>query len=524
MIEVLWIAVAFSTGMLVRTVGLPPLVGYLAAGFVIAVLSDALALPDESSEVLRHVAQIGVLLLLFTVGLRLNLRQIMRIEILGSTLLHFVFSLFFFAFSIHLLLPMDLATAFILALTLAFSSTVLAAKFLETKREVRAFHGRVVIGILIVQDLIALSVLSVAAGSNLSVWSPLLVLLVFARPLFYRLLDASGRDDLLILFGLLMAVVVGGFGFDRLGLSAELGALLSGALMANHGRARDLSDALWGVKELFLVAFFLQIGLGGLPDQEAWRFALMMLLLLPLKGLLFFFILIAFRLRARSAFLSSISLSTYCEFGLVLASILVPQWLLPLALTVALSFLISAPLNRYAHPLYERFASRLIPFERNTRHPDEQPVSLGQADVLIMGLGRTGTAAYEHLEGRCRLVGLDSDPARVEFHKQLHHNVFFADAEDQVFWQNLDLGAVSSVLLTMNDAEAKIIAARKLRQAGFDGKVLSHSMHEQEAREILAAGADQAYLTMSQAGVGLAEHAYSERRSMAGAPPEPPVQ
>ena len=513
LIEVVWIALAFSTGMLVRTVGLPPLVGYLTAGFAIAGLAGALDLPAESSDVLAHLAQIGVLLLLFTVGLRLNLRQIFRSEVIGGTLLHFGFSLCFFAVAIHLLLPIDFSTSLILALTLAFSSTVLAAKFLENKREVRAFHGRVVIGILIVQDLIALSVLSVAAGGNVSTWTLLLVLLVFSRPLFYRLLDASGHDELLILFGLMMAVVVGGFGFDRLGLSAELGALLTGALMAQHEKARDLSNALWGVKELFLVAFFLQIGIAGLPDREAWVFALVMLGLLPLKGLLFFFIMLSFRLRARSAFLTSISLSTYCEFGLILASIIVPQFLLPLALAVALSFMVNAPLNRYAHPLYEKVAYWLIPFERNTGHPDEQPVSLGDADVLIMGLGRTGTAAYEHLDERCHLVGLDSDPARVEFHKQLNHNVFFADAEDQVFWQNLDLGRVTAVILTMNDAEAKIIAARKLREAGFSGLVVSHSMYQEEAEKILEAGADRAYLTMSEAGVGLAEHVFRRREN-----------
>jgi threonine dehydrogenase-like Zn-dependent dehydrogenase len=177
-----------------------------------------------------------------------------------------------------------------------------------------------------------------------------------------------------------------------------------------------------------------------------------------------------------------------------------------------LSFVIGAPLNRYAHPLYEKLSSRLIPFERNTRHPDEQPVSLGDADVLIMGLGRTGTAAYAHLDGRRRLVGLDSDPARVEFHKQLQHNVFFADAEDQVFWQNLDMGGVTAVILTMNDVEAKVIAARKLREAGFTGLVLSHSMHQQEADQILEAGADRAYLTMSEAGVGLAEHVFRKSK------------
>jgi hypothetical protein len=256
-----------------------------------------------------------------------------------------------------------------------------------------------------------------------------------------------------------------------------LGALVLGALLAKHRRAGELGKSLWSIKEFFLVGFFLQIGMGGLPDGQAWVFALVLVSLLPLKGLLFFALLVFFKLRARSAFLSSLSLANYSEFGLIVASIVLPEWLVPLALTAALSFLVSAPLNRYAHPLYEKLAGRLIPWERNLRHPDEQPVSLGDADVLIMGLGRTGTAAYDHLKKKCRLVALDSDPARVEMHAMMGHNAFFADAEDQVFWQCLDLGKVRAVILTINDLEAKVIAAKKLRLAGFSGLIVSHSMH-----------------------------------------------
>ncbi|MDP3517841.1 MAG: cation:proton antiporter [Pseudohongiella sp.] len=508
MLEAVWIGFAFSIGLLVRTIGLPPLVGYLAAGFAISTYSTDLGMPTEAGEVLDHVAHLGVLLLLFTVGLKLNLRNLIKREVIGGGLLHFVISVILMAPALFLVFSLDLYTAVMLSVALAFSSTVLAAKVLENKRELRAFHGRVAIGILIVQDLIALVVMSVAAGRSPSIWALLVFGLPFLRPVLYKLLDASGHDELQLLFGLLLALVVGGYGFELVGLSSELGALVLGALLADHRRSGELSKTLWGIKEFFLVGFFLQIGIGGLPDSQAWVFALAMVAMLPLKAIIFFLLLVAFRLRARSAFLSSLSLANYSEFGLIVASIVLPEWLVPLALTAALSFLISAPLNRFAHPLYERLASRLIPFERNIRHPDEQPLSLGDAEVLIMGLGRTGTAAYEHLKDKCRLVALDSDPARVEMHKHLGHNVFFADAEDQVFWQNLDLACVNAVILTINDMEAKVIAAQKLRKSGFAGLIVSHSMHSDEAEKIIKAGADQTYLTMSEAGVGLAEHVF----------------
>jgi predicted Kef-type K+ transport protein len=508
LLEAVWIGFAFSIGLLVRAVGLPPLVGYLAAGFAISALSADLGMPSGAGEVLDHVAHLGVLLLLFTVGLKLNLANLFRAEVIGSGLLHFTISLLLLAPALFFVFDVDSYTAIMLAIALAFSSTVLAAKILETKRELRSFHGRVAIGILIVQDLIALAVVSFAAGRSPSIWALLVFTLPLLRPLIYKLLDLSGHDELQLLFGLLLALVVGGYGFELVGLSSELGALLLGALLAKHQKAGELSKTLWSIKEFFLVGFFLQIGIGGLPDADAWIFALVMVALLPLKAIIFFVLLVLFKLRARSAFLSSLSLANYSEFGLIVASIVLPEWLVPLALTAALSFVVSAPLNRFAHPLYEKLAYKLIPFERNTRHPDEQPLSLGDAEVLVMGLGRTGTAAYEHLKDKCRLVALDSDPARVKLHSEKGHNVFFADAEDQVFWQNLDVSAIKAVILTLNEVEAKVIATQKLRKRGFDGLIVSHSMHNDEAQKIIAAGADQTYLTMSEAGVGLAEHVY----------------
>jgi predicted Kef-type K+ transport protein len=162
-------------------------------------------------------------------------------------------------------LSADTPAALLLAVTLGFSSTVVAAKILEERRELRAFYGRVVIGVLVVQDLVAVVLLDVAGGGTPSPWAALLLALPLARPLIFRFFERSGHEELLLLFGLLLALV-GGYGFQVVGLSSELGALLLGVLVAGHPRAVELSDALWGLKELFLVAFFLQIGMTGVPS------------------------------------------------------------------------------------------------------------------------------------------------------------------------------------------------------------------------------------------------------------------
>lgn len=156
--------------------------------------------------------------------------------------------------------------------------------------------------------------------------------------------------------------------------------------------------------------------------------------------------------------------------------------------------------------MYERLSNRLIPFERDIRHPDEQPVTLGDAEILIMGLGRTGRAAYDRLQEKgYRVVAMDSDPAAIEASIKAGRHARFADAEDQVLWQSLEMPEVHSVILAMNDAEAKTIAVRKLRDRGFDGLVVAHAMFDDIAERIMEAGADETYLTMSEAGAGLAE-------------------
>ncbi|MBD3658030.1 MULTISPECIES: cation:proton antiporter family protein [Marinobacter] len=510
--EAIWISFAFALGLIVKTVGLPPLVGYLAAGFVLSGLSASTGITIEATDALGHIAHLGVLLLLFTVGLKLKLRSIVSPEVIGGSLLHFAITCVVFAPGLYLLMDLPWHTALMLAIALSFSSTVLAAKVLESKRELRAFHGRVAIGILIMQDLIALVVMSLAAGQTPSQWALIVFGLPLLRPLLFRLLDASGHDELLVLLGLLLALVLGGYGFETVGLSSELGALVFGAMLASHPRSQELAKSLWSVKEVFLVGFFLQIGIGGLPDQGALLFALAMVALLPLKGVLFFFLLIAFRLRARSSFLSSLALSNYSEFGLIVASIALPQWLVPLAITVSLSFVVSAPLNRLAHTLYERVSSRLTPFESRRHHPDEQPISLGSTRVLIMGMGRTGTAAYDWLaRSEADLMGLDSDPAKVRQHQKEGRNVVFADAEDTTFWNGLHMPAIDSVILAMADIEGKLIAARMLRKLGFRGYIVAHTLYEDEARQIREAGADDAYLTMSETGVALASHLQGRR-------------
>ncbi len=504
------VSAAFIFGIGARQIGLPPLVGFLAAGFFINAVGPGFGMPSSTGPILEYLANIGVLLLLFTIGLKLKLKQIGEPHVVGGTILQFVLSIVIFTPITRLLFTEDWTIALLVGIALAFSSTVLAAKMLEAKRELGNFHGRTAIGILIVQDIIALVVLAIFAGKLPGPWALLIFATPLLRPVLFKMLDFVGHDEVLVLTGMLLSLVIGGVGFELVGLKGEIGALVMGLLLSNHPRASELSDSLWALKEVFLIGFFLSIGMSGLPDWDALVFAIVLGVLLPLKGILFFFLLVAFRLRARTSFLAALSLTAYSEFGLIVAAGIpaAESFLVPLAIAVSVSFVIAAPLNRFAHPLFERFEEKLQPFERQTRHPDEQPKDLGDANVLIFGMGRTGSAAYEALiEDGKRPVGLDADTYKAQAHADAGRNVIFADAEDSNFWNNVELGAIEAALLAMDDIEAKLIAARTLRARGFTGPIVSHALYADHVDRITEAGADQTYLTMQEAGRSLAAHA-----------------
>ena len=490
----IWLSLAFGLGIVMRLVGLPPLVGYLAAGFLLS------SIGHETNEILNQVAHVGVLLLLFSVGLKLRLRSIITKEVLFGSLLHMAVMIVLVYVTSVSIFGMNEQLSLIIAIALSFSSTVVAAKVLESKKELRAFHGRLAIGILIMQDLIAVAVLSVGSGTTPSPFAFLLFGLFFIRPILHRLLDVTGHGELVILYGLFLAVVIGGHGFEYFGLSSELGALLFGILLADHKRAIEVSNSIWALKEVLLVGFFLQIGLMGHPTLDMLTNALWINLIIIVKVILFFGIMVMFRLRARTAFLTSLSLATFSEFGLIVANMaarnewLNNEWMVLLALTVAISFVIAAPFNRYSHEIYSWMENGLKRFESSKHHPDDEPINIGNSHVMVIGMGRVGSGAYDFLAHQNeRVIGLDSDPVKVEKYRQQGRRILYADAEDPGLWGNIHLGGVHTILLAMPELAAKVMATKELRNIGFTGTITATVVFDEEVDALEKAGADYIY-------------------------------
>ncbi len=508
---------AFVFGLLLSRIGLPPMVGFLAAGFAFNLAGF------NAPEGLDVIANLGVTLLLFSIGLKLDLKGLAKAEIWGSAVLHVVASTALFAATLWLgqswfdtpLLTLSPIAILVLAFALSFSSTVFAVKVLEEKGDMTVLYGKIAIGILVMQDIFAVVFLAVSEGKYPTLWAFLVLLLPFVRPALFKLLDAAGHGELLILSGLFFALAMGYEAFTLVGLKGDLGALVMGVMVASHPKASELSKSLFSFKELMLVGFFLSVGLQGLPTAEIFAAAALLCLLLPIKTLLYYWIVVRFGLRARTSVFSALALANYSEFGLIVAALGVSQgwlpvdWLLVIAIAVSLSFAIAAPFSQGAEPIYQRFKGFWDRYQRETLHPEDRLIDIGEARALVIGMGRVGLGAYEALREAFdgQIVGIEHDAKRVQGHQQEGRSVLLGDATDTDFWTKLQASSnLELIVLAMPAHHSNLYAAQRIRKANLVCHVVAvaHFSNEVEELALLKVPAFNMY---SEAGSGLARHA-----------------
>ncbi len=522
------LAVAFVLGFGARMIGLPPLVGFLVAGFILN------AAGVSADATIQQIADLGVLLLLFTIGLKLKIKTLARPEVFAGASIHAVITAAVFgglfsalaAAGISVFADLKTETAFLVAFALSFSSTVFAVKVLENKGEMASLHGRTAIGMLIMQDVFAVLFLTISLGKLPSPWALALCGLWFARPLLGYLIDRVGHGELLPLLGLFSAVVLGATLFDLVGLKPDLGALILGMLMAGHKRAVEVADSLFAFKEIFLIAFFLNIGLAGIPSLEAVGVALLLVLMIPFKVALFFYILTRFALRARSSLLTASCLANYSEFGLIVAGIgvsadwLDPRWLTIIAIALSISFVAASPLNAASHNLYARFKSLLTRFETRKLHPEDQPLETGKAQVLIFGMGRIGSGAYDYVREKFGdvVAGIEVDYEKVVQHRALGRRVVHGDATDSDFWERARQAkrGVNVILLAMPEHHANLFAVEQIAASDYKGFVAAIATYPEHAAHLTAAGAHVAFNAHNEAGTGFAIHVENKIRETTG--------
>lgn len=521
-IDALWLGLAFLSGMMMRKINLPPLIGFLATGFF---LNFSGFTEGNLQEIIATLSDLGITLLLFTIGLKIKVRELFKKEILITTSLHMLLATFALGGVIFLLSYLSVPlfenvtwqTALVIGLALSFSSTVFIIKSLEQRGEITSRHGRFAIGVLIIQDIFAVLFLTMSKTEWPSIWVLTLPIYLYVLHLVLsKLLSHTGHGELLTVFGFFAPFIGGALVFDAVNLKYDLGALIVGMLLVNHSRSEELYDRMMSYKDFFLVGFFINIGLQGVPTWENVVIATVLLIGILFKGALFFKLFSFFDLRARSNFLTSMHLANYSEFGLIVGAVAVSsgmlssEWLVTIALTMSFSFLISSPVIGQSYEMFDRFKEKLQKWNRTSLEIDSQPIISGEIKYVVVGLGSIGLPAYFRLKESypsC-VVGVDYNEGKINKLKEENNYVVWGDTTDRDFWDESDWSDVKFVVLAMSDFASNYNTLKqinKINQRFFKVAVVSHYKDEKKKFETL--DADFIYNYKTEVGEDFADHA-----------------
>jgi Kef-type K+ transport system membrane component KefB/Trk K+ transport system NAD-binding subunit len=495
----------------------PLIVSFIGVGILVGPAGVGLVTQHEEIELL---ASIGIALLLFVVGLKLDFQTIRTLgPVALATGIGQILFTSVIGFAIAIALGMDAVTSAYVAVALTFSSTIIIVKLLSDKREIDALHGRIAVGFLIVQDMaVILAMIGItalggerSADQSLALHAATIVakglgFLGAVALLALRVLPAASTllartPELLVLAGIAWAVVLAATG-EALGLSKEVGAFVAGASLASTPYREAIASRLVTVRDFLLLFFFIDLGarldLSSLAATllDASIFSAFVLIGNPIIVMV---IMGAMGYRKRTSFLAGLTVAQISEFSLILGGLGVSVGHLDaeamgLITTVGLvTIALSTYMIIYSARLYEWLSPWLGVFERRTpyREAASDTTERPKADVLVFGLGRYGGGIVRHLLLRNRRVmGVDFDPRTLAHWRDEGIPVVYGDASDPELFDHVPLDGVSWVVSTAPDAETGRVLLHHLRERGYQGKVAVACRTADESDVLRLEGAD----------------------------------
>jgi Kef-type K+ transport system membrane component KefB len=521
-------------GLLLRQ---PLIVSFIAVGIVAGPSVLDIARSDEQIDLL---AELGIAVLLFLVGLKLdfNLIRTLGPVALVTGLGQVIFTTVF-GFGIGLALGLDALTAFYVAVALTFSSTIIIVKLLSDKREIDSLHGRIALGFLIVQDvvvviaMIVLSAIGVGAGDDAALTDVLVVLgyglaMLFAVALFIRyvanpLVDRLARaPELLVSFAIGWAALLAAVG-HYLGFGKELGGLLAGVSLASTAYREAIAARLASLRDFLLLFFFIALGASldlsilGASVGPAIVLSLFVLIGNPLIVLI---IMVTMGYRKRTGFLAGLTVAQISEFSLIFMAMgvtighVTDQALGLVTLVGLITIATSTYMITYSHQIYNRMEPLLGIFDRRmAATPREDAPSNTQGhDVILFGLGRYGLGIAGALrEAGLKVLGVDFSPDAICHARKDGYDVIFGDATDPEFLAHLPLGAAKWLVLAVPEHDAGLTHGDprralliSIRDLGYHGRVAVAAHSEQTAAELTRAEADIVLMPYRDAAVAAA--------------------
>ncbi len=471
------LAMATVVAVIFAKFRLPAILGFLLTGVIIgpqglAILSD--------SEHIRMLAELGVVLLMLTIGLEFSvdrLRGMQHIAVIGGTLQILVSIALSMAFAWWR--GWTFYEGFFLGSVIALSSTAIVLKYLMDRGEIDSPHGRIAISILIFQDLAVVplmiflsafgqSVHSIGLALGTALLKTVLLLtgaFVFSRFLLPQLLHrvaAIRNREIFFLFSVVVCLGMA-WGSGALGLSMAIGALLAGFMFANTGFSHQLIGDIIPFRHLFVSIFFVSIGL--LFDVHFFlNHVILVFAVVSLVLFINFFIMtlliMAFGFPPRVAVITGLILSQIGEFSFLLIEMArgsgnITQELYQILLSTAFMTMLMTPLLFAAIPhilkLFSRFVIFGVPPRDWTR--EDRTLTALQDHVILCGFGPTGrdlAAAFQ--EEKIPFIILEMNPAKIREAKKMHMKALYGDASNQEVLKRAGIARARSVVVSFPDA------------------------------------------------------------------------
>ncbi len=478
-----FLAAAAIAAPIAKKLNISSVLGYLAAGILIGPYGLGFVYAVYQVEGILHIAEYGVVLLLFLIGLELKPQRLWRMRSwifgLGAAQVGLT-TLLLTPFAIAAGLSLKIAV--FVAVALALSSTAFVLQVLDEKGELQARHGRAAFSVLLFQDLAAIPLIALvpllathaaSAETQMSLWSGLqavgaivLVFLVgrFVLSKVYSLIASTGVREAMTASALLTVVGVALL-MEAVGMSAALGAFLAGALLADSSYRHQIEADLAPFEGLLLGLFFTAVGMGlnlHLLAEKPLLIVVAVAGLLLIKGLVLYVLGLWRGLDTPSARRLALAVSQGGEFAFVLFTLALAQNVIDRELTELLSVIVT--LSMLMTPLLllldEVFGSKIKTDDRPyDTMPDEQ------GHVVIAGIGRFGQIVARVLRARgIQITALDGSPDQVELVARFGSTAYYGDARRLPILEAAQTAKARAFVLTIADVQASLQTAEIVRQ------------------------------------------------------------
>ncbi|TSC52150.1 MAG: sodium/hydrogen exchanger [Parcubacteria group bacterium LiPW_41] len=506
------ILIAAVFGVIARIFKQPTILAYLATGILIAAVG---MLAVGANETFTAFSELGIMLLLFMVGLEINYTSLRLVGvqslILGLGQIAFTFGIGYFLTS---LLGFSSLTSAYIAIALTFSSTIVVVKLLSDKKEMNSLYGKLALGVLLVQDIIAILLLVVLAGigkgAEFSVWNLLLVLLE-AIVLFVVMLLLGRRvvpivfekvarsNELLFLVSMAWVFLVAAF-VSKIGFSVEIAGFLAGIALANSSEHHEISARVKPLRDFFLIVFFVVLGASiSFANFSAVAVPVIILSLFVLIGnpLIVIVLMGIMGYRKRTSFMTGITIAQVSEFSLVLVAIgfklghIQSDAVTTLTTVGVITIVSSTYLIQYGDHLYKFLKSGLRFFERKNNIEGSMDVGIEARQIVLIGYHRMGESIATGLP-KDKLLVVEFDPEVIKKLKRMGYQVLFGDITDQEIFEAAKVEESKLVISTSPDFEDNmhLIHILKTHKLSHPPKVVVRAETEHEMVHLYRAGAD----------------------------------